>query len=219
MNIYIKSELLEKLPQFHVIAYALDVQVTSSDVIDSYLCEIEDEIRKRYTLEDVLKIPRIKEARDGYKTLGKDPSRYRLAVESLYRRLVKGNQLYRINNVVDAGNAVSIKTIRSVCVADFNQIIGDVTIRIGSSNDIYEGINRGNINVEHIPVYEDDISAFGSTTSDTLRTAVNDQTNQVLIMIICFSEVDLMQNIRTLKEIFSKYAYTTTYTPIEVFRK
>jgi DNA/RNA-binding domain of Phe-tRNA-synthetase-like protein len=219
MKIYINKELWSKLPQFHVVAYALDVQVTSSDVIDSYLTDIEHVITEKYTLEDVLNIPRIKEARDGYKRLGKDPSRYRLAVESLFRRVVKGNQLYRINNVVDAGNAVSLQTMRSVCVADLNQIIGDVTIRIGNASDIYEGINRGILNVENIPVYQDDISAFGSTTSDTNRTAVNELTKKVLVMILCFSEHDIEQNIEILKEVFSKFAHTTTYTPIEIFRK
>ena len=64
-------------------------------------------IKEEYSLEEVLNIPLIKEARDSYKKLGKDPSRYRLAVESLYRRLVKGYGLYRINNVVDAGNILS----------------------------------------------------------------------------------------------------------------
>lgn len=219
MKIVIKEELTRILPKFNVIAYTLDVQVTSSDVIEPYLLELERQIKDQYTLEEVLTIPLIKEARDGYKRLGKDPSRYRLAVESLYRRLVKGNDLYRINNVVDVGNALSIITKRSVCVADAEKIDGDIIIRIGQESDIYEGINRGVLNVTNIPIYEDKIGPFGSTTSDTHRTAITQETKQALVMIICFSDTELEEHASQLQKLFQIYAYSKNIKQIPVFRK
>jgi len=219
MKIRISEELLRKLPDFNVVACVLDVKMKGSEQLEETIHLLEELIRKNHTLESVLSIPKIKQARDAYKKLGKDPSRYRLAVESLYRRIVKNNDLYRINNVVDLGNILSIETMRSVCVADFDLIKGDVRIRVGTALDHYEGINRGVLNVENIPVYEDDDSPFGSTTSDTPRTAVHDKTTSVLIMVICFGEEDMEQDRKRLKELFAAYANTKNPMDIEVIRK
>ena len=184
MNIKIDKSILNILPDFHIIAYSMDVEYKSSDCVEELISSYERKIMEEYSLEDVLDIPLIKEARDSYKKLGKDPSRYRLACESLLRRLVKGNSLYRINNLVDIGNILSIKTRRSVAVLDYDKIVGDVVVRVGKATDIYEGIGRGIINIENIPLYEDEIGPFGSTTSDTPRTMVTESTKKVLLFVV-----------------------------------
>ena len=219
MNVYIERELLNKLPLFNVVAYKMDIEIKSSDVIEEVIKKYESMIKEEYSLEEVLNIPLIKEARDSYKALGKDPSRYRLAVESLYRRLVKGYGLYRINNVVDAGNILSIKLARSTAILDYEKIKGDVTIRIGKETDDYYGIGRGQINVSNIPVYEDVVGPFGSTTSDTERTMITDNTKTILVFVICFSdqELDLAKN-ETIS-IFKTYANATNIEEVKVLKR
>lgn len=219
MKIYIEKTISSVLPDFNVLAMTMDVVEESSDIIDGLIVEVENEIEKKYKLEDVLTIPFIKEARDAYKALGKDPSRYRLACESLLRRIVKGNKLYRINNLVDAGNVLSIECKRSTAVLDLDKIVGDVSIRLGNESDIYEGIGRGIINVSNIPLYCDEVGPFGSPTSDTPRTMVTENTRKILLMIICFSNEKTEENICLAKDIFSKYANATNINEIEVIRK
>ena len=190
----------------------------SSDCVESLISSYESKIMEEYSLEDVLDIPLIKEARDSYKKLGKDPSRYRLACESLLRRLVKGNKLYRINNLVDLGNILSIDTKRSVAVLDYDKIKGDVLIRIGRSDDVYEGIGRGIINIENIPLYEDEIGPFGSTTSDTPRTMVTENTKKILLFIVCFGSSCKEENEGIALELFNKYANAKNVCKINVER-
>ena len=178
MNIKISNSILSQLPLFNIIALSMDVVYEENNSeVENLIIKTEKKISEEYSLEDVLNIPLIKEGRDGYKKLKKDPSRYRLACESLLRRLVKGNNLYRINNLVDVGNILSIECNRSVAVLDYDKIVGDIAIRLGRNDDVYEGIGRGLINVENIPLYEDSISPFGSTTSDTLRILPFTNTN------------------------------------------
>lgn len=172
MKITIKKEIIEILPNFNVYGFTMDVKVEDSSIIDDKIKELETSINENYTLEQVLQIPSIKNARDSYKKLGKDPSRYRLACESLFRRLVKGNGLYRVNNAVDAGNVLSIELAKSTAVLDYDKLQGDIYIRIGTCDDIYYGIGRGLINVTNIPLYVDEVSPFGSPTSDTERTSI-----------------------------------------------
>ncbi|MGD9886654.1 MAG: B3/4 domain-containing protein [Bacilli bacterium] len=216
MIITVDQSLVRILPDFTVIALVMDVSIQNSDEIKGLVTKYEKKIAEEYSLEEVLNIPLIKEGRDGYKKLGKDPSRYRLAVESLYRRIVKGNSLYLINNVVDTGNILSLATMRSVAVLDYHQIQGSVLIRLGRSDDEYYGIGRGLLNVSNIPIYEDEIGPFGSTTSDTLRTSITAHTQTILVFIICFSHSFLDEHKQLAKELFAKYAHGQNIRELDV---
>ncbi|MGD9604797.1 MAG: B3/4 domain-containing protein [Bacilli bacterium] len=218
MMITIDKSILQILPEFSVIALVMDVIVKDSSEIQGLITQYEQKLAEEYSLEEVLNIPLIKEARDAYKKLGKDPSRYRLAVESLFRRIVKGNTLYLINNVVDAGNVLSLETKRSVAVLDYDKIKGDVLIRLGKSTDEYYGIGRGLLNVTDIPVYEDEQGPFGSTTSDTLRTSITESTTTILLFIICFSDTFIEQNKQAAINLFTKYAGGNNIRELDVKR-
>lgn len=219
MNITIKKEVLNILPSFNIHAFTMDVKVEDSKIIENKLQELEKEINEKFILEQVLQIPSIKNARDAYKKLGKDPSRYRLACESLFRRLVKGNGLYRVNNVVDAGNVLSIELAKSTAVLDYNKLQGDIHIRIGTNDDIYYGIGRGLINVSNIPLYVDEVSPFGSPTSDTERTSIDFNTTKILLMVICFDDLDKDIIEELSLKIFKDYAYAQNIEKIEIIKE
>lgn len=205
-NITIERMLKEKIPNYCCGVLSFEIVVAeSNDELKNEMDAVAASV-KSLTLESLLKTPRIHAARSGYKALGKDPSRYRLATESLLRRLIKGNALYFVNNAVDIGNVLSIKTQRSVAVLDESQIKGEIFIRIGG-DEHYEGIGRGVINVKNIPVYCDDIGPFGSPTSDTLRTAVKESTAKILLFIMSFDGTDgLKDDIYLAKELFKQFA-------------
>lgn len=209
MKLIIANDLLKILPEFHVYAYLISFSSCALDKTKEVDVLLED-IYKSYPLEydysNITKDLKLKESRDGYKILGKDPSHTRLASEALLRRVVKGEKLYRLGDVIDLGNVLSLKTKRSVCVVDADKIVGDVKIRIGNKEDNYEGIGRGMINVTSIPVYTDDFGPFGCPTSDTLRTMVTEETKNILVMLICFfSNHDDRQDEKLLIELYEKY--------------
>ncbi len=218
MKITISKELQQLLPEFHVHAYHMQIEVASSEVTEEAIQYYEQKIKEEYSLEDILNIPLIKQGRDGYKTLGKDPSRYRLACESLLRRLVKGYGLYRINNVVDAGNLLSLALFRSTAILDYHKIQGDITIRLGTKDDIYYGIGRGLLNVEAIPLYEDQVSPFGSPTSDTLRTMITPETKEILVMVICFGPSSESEIDQTVINLYATTCHATNIKKILVTR-
>lgn len=182
MRLQISKKLQEVLPSFSVSAYTFrlleknDIDNLSNSITES-LDYFTSLYQSMYKLEDVVNIIKIKETRDGYKALGKDPSHTRPACEALLRRIIRDGKIYRLGDVIDFGNLLSIMLLKSVCVVDLDKISGDILIRIGRSDDEYFGINRGKINVDRMPLYTDDISPFGSPTSDTLRTAITKETN------------------------------------------
>lgn len=207
MKIQISKEIKEITPNFNLGVLISNVEVMEVKEINEIITSIEKEIYNSIDIKDVVNLPIIKDGRDSYKKYGKDPSRYRLATESLIRRLSKGNKLYRINNLVDLGNILSIKTRKSIAVLDFDKIKGNVLIRLGKKTDEYYGIGRGKLNIENIPLYEDDLGPFGSGTSDTERTMITPSTKRILLFIVSFSGITHLESeLEYAKELYSKYA-------------
>lgn len=207
MKITIDKSISDLLPNFNTLAFIMDVEIKeSSDELKGLLKVLEVEVQNMCpTLEDVLKVPLIDEARNAYRTLGKDPSRYKVASESLLRRIVKDRGLYLINNAVDAGNALSIILKRNTAVLDYDKIKGDVIIRKGRTDDLFFGIGRGKLNVSNIPVYVDEVGPFGSSTSDSERTMITNKTKKLLVFVVCFSYTEVDKAIEITKEIYEKY--------------
>lgn len=187
MHITIDQSIRDAWPEFYIGIIEMTVSIYDNKNVTSLIQQYETTISQQYDISDVVTLPIIKDGRDAYKAFGKDPSRYRLATESLFRRVVKGNSLYRINNVVDIGNILSLHTRKSIAVLNKEAIEGDVLIRLGKETDEYWGIGRGKINIDRVPLYEDSIGPFGSTTSDTERTMITERTSEILLFIISFS--------------------------------
>lgn len=205
-QIRLDSQLKEKVPGYCVAVMSFDMSVMpTQESLKEEMNRLEQDIMQQLTLETLLKEPRIAAARAGYKALGKDPSRYRLSCEALLRRLIKGNGLYFVNNAVDIGNVLSARTQRSVAVLDEDKIQGDVLIRIGQ-DEPYEGIGRGAINIENIPVYCDELGPFGTPTSDTPRTRITETTKTILLFITSFNGTDgLLQDVELAKDLFTRF--------------
>ncbi|MBL4639739.1 MAG: hypothetical protein JKY57_04340 [Kordiimonadaceae bacterium] len=127
--------------------------------------------------------PVIAKVRAAFKATGKDPSRYRPSSEALTRRILSGKPLYFVNNVVDAGNLISLMTGIPIGCYDADQIISDITLRVGEEGEIYQGIGKGDINLAGLPLLSDDKGPFGTPFSDSARTSVNEDTEKLKFVI------------------------------------
>lgn len=207
-DIIISQAIKEILPDLTLGCIECDVVI--SEVNSELWREIEEicgEIGHSGELAEVGDQPAIKASRIAYRRCGKDPARYRLSSEALMRRVVKGHQLYRINNVVDLLNLVSLKTGFSIGGYDAEKISGSVIFDIGAKDEPYEAIGRGGLNIEFLPVFRDSISPFGSPTSDSVRTSVTGDTKRFLMIIIGFSgEICTAETLEMSVSLLKKYA-------------
>lgn len=163
-----------------------------------------------YTLDQINKIETIAQTREAYKKCGKDPNRYRPSADSLMRRIVKGNELYRINNVVDILNLVSVLSGFSIGGYDKSCITGKVFLEIGLAGAEYTGIGRGAINIEGLPVLRDNVGIFGSPTSDSEKTMITNGDREIAFVFFDFGFNRLLPNYLNLTaELLRKYTATS----------
>lgn len=142
------------------------------------------QLRQTLDTESLKQQPSIAATRQVYKTLGKDPSRYRPASESLIRRLLQGKNLYQANTLVDLINLASIVHGYSIGGFDASKIAGStLRLGVGKADEPYEGIGRGRLNIEGLPVYRDELGGIGTPTSDNERTKLTLETCELLVLI------------------------------------
>jgi len=127
--------------------------------------------------------PAIAATRELYRRLGKDPSRYRGSPEALLRRSRAGKELYRIHNVVDVVNLVSLRTLLPIGLYDAARVRPPVTLRRGAPGEAYDGIGKEQLNLDGLPVLADAEGPFGSPTSDSRRTSVTAETREVAAVV------------------------------------
>ena len=158
--------------------------------------EIEQRVKEialSLTLDGVYRLPQIEALRGAYRAIGKDPGRYRGSQEALLRRVLQGKGLYRVNNVVDINNLVSLETYHSVGAYDTRRLKPPVTFRIGLPGEMYKGIGKEMINIAELPVFADVAGPFGSPTSDSERAMITEATTEVMLIIIAFGGDDTLE--------------------------
>lgn len=201
-------EFAARVPNCRTLLIEADVcNSETSDVQKSEIAGIAADIAARYEVGDINSIPPVAATRIVYKLCGKDPNRYRPSQEQLMRRIVRGLGLYSVNSLVDAGNALSLLTGCSVGCFDAGKVEGKmITLGIGRPGEPYEGIGRGNLNIEGLPVFRDAVGGIGTPTSDNERTKLSLDTRRLLVTVHLFDPaVDADDVLRLFTDIFTRY--------------
>src|SRR5271156_4418728 len=139
--------------------------------------------QKEFTVESLAEAEPIRAIRALFRSWGMDPSKYRPSSEALLRRVVQGKGLYRVSNVVDIGNLISIETGWPLGCYDRSRIHEPVVLRHGTAGESYEGIGKKTWNLEGRPVLADPAGPFGSPISDSTRSMITASVKDVVIVI------------------------------------
>jgi DNA/RNA-binding domain of Phe-tRNA-synthetase-like protein len=187
MTIIFSDEILTRLSRVRLGIIKTDVlyQIHALE-LETFIDETLETLSKKYTIDQINRIENIAHARKAYRLIGNDPNRYRPSAESLIRRIVKGQGLYRINNIVDVLNFISLQSGISIGGYDSDKINGKISLGVGHSGEPYAGIGRGILNITSLPALRDNSGAFGTPTSDSERTMITDTTKNVLFVFFDF---------------------------------
>lgn len=209
MQVIVTKEIETVCPNF--VGACVEAQVANS----AYCQELWDEInalgekfKQTLTTESLKEISGIAATRKVYRACGKDPSRYRPASEALIRRMLQGKKLYQIDTLVDLVNLASIAYGYSIGGFDADKFEGDtLALGVGKAGEPYEGIGRGMLNIEGLPVYRDAKGGVGTPTSDNERTKMTVGTTHLVVLINGYdgNEEQVRANAEYIQELLKKY--------------
>ena len=209
-HITLSPELHERCPKY--LGAAVYAEVTNTPFSEGLWQEIDAftlELRSTETANSIKQYPAIAATREAYRRCGKDPSRYRPSAEALRRRLLRGLELYRIDTLVDLINLVSLRTGYSIGGFDADKIQGaELCLGIGRAEEPFEGIGRGTLNIEGLPVFRDAQGGIGTPTSDHERTKMDIDTRHILALINGYDgdETRLHEAAEMTRDLLAKYA-------------
>lgn len=188
-DITVSEEIKEKWPRYRGAAVYATVKNTAyNEGLWAEIAQFTEHLRATETTESIKLQQAITATRDAYRACGKDPSRYRPSAEALRRRLLRGMELYQIDTLVDLINLVSLRTGYSIGGFDADKIEGkELCLGIGKHDESFEGIGRGPLNIEYMPVIRDAIGGIGTPTSDHERTKMDINTCHILAIINGYS--------------------------------
>ena len=209
MEIIVSNEIENVCPNF--IGACVEAKVKNSQYCQDLWNEINtlgEECKNKLTIETLKEISGIVATRRIYRICGKDPSRYRPAAEALIRRILQGKTLYQIDTLVDLINLASMKYGYSLGGFDADKFVGNtLELGVGKEGEPYEGIGRGMINIQGLPVYRDGIGGVGTPTSDNERTKITINTNHLLVLINGYdgNEALVRQNAEFVQQLIKRF--------------
>ncbi|MBQ9666262.1 MAG: hypothetical protein IJV33_07310 [Bacteroidaceae bacterium] len=209
MKVIVSKEIEAVCPGFVGACLSADVENSNySQGLWDEIGELSEQYRRTLTTESVKEMSGIAATRKVYRACGKDPSRYRPASEALIRRVLQGKALYQIDTLVDLINLASMAYGYSIGGFDGSKFVGDtLTLGIGKAGEPYEGIGRGMLNIEGLPVYRDEQGGVGTPTSDNERTKIGIDTRRLVVLINGYDgqEERVVANAQFIQELLRKY--------------
>ncbi len=212
IKIIVSDELKHVWPGFQGAAVFANVKNSAyNEQLWKRIEEFTELYRSKYTTDSIKDMPSIQATRQAYKKCGKDPSRYRPSSEALCRRILRGIPLYQIDTLVDLINLASINCGHSIGGFDLDKIQGDeLVLGIGKAGEPYEGIGRGELNIEGMPVYRDAVGGVGTPTSDNERTKITASTTRLLTIMNAYSGKDgLEESVDFMVNLMKEFAGAT----------
>ncbi len=183
--ITIHPEILQKTPGFrfgYLELEDLTVSETPAEFWDEFDMEL-NAVREMLEDSELAKTPFIEGMRKLYRAWRVDPARYRPSAERLLRRVLKKNELFKVNTVVDVCNRISIRHMLPLGLYDREKVVGKMEFRFGKPGQSYLGITGLDITAEDKPVVCDSEGAIGSATTDSRRTAVDEMSKAVVLLV------------------------------------
>jgi DNA/RNA-binding domain of Phe-tRNA-synthetase-like protein len=127
----IQKELFDLLPDLTIgMVVAREVDNTHpSKEIDDLLDQTIEELRRGFIVDKAQDHPRIKPWRAAFSKLGISGSKFPSSIESMARRILKGDPIPKINPLVDLYNSVSLKYLVPMGGHDLDTLEGNIYLR------------------------------------------------------------------------------------------
>jgi lysyl-tRNA synthetase class 2 len=189
MKFIIDTEIFDRFP-------GLKVGIVKGEKVDNHgesdeiarlIREREEEIRSEFDPETLSQHPKIQAWREAYSSFGAKPKKYKSSVESLYRMILKGNDLRPINKIVDLYNYISLKHLVPVGGDDTAKVEGDIRLKIARGDEPFTPLNSEEIVTakEGEVVYTDSKEALCRRWNwrECDKTKMTENTEEILLVV------------------------------------
>ncbi len=190
MKLIINDKMFEKFEGLNI-GVIIAKDINNKGIPEDILKQIKDKekfIRQNYKTETLSEHPKINCWRKAYSIFCGEPKKNKSSIESLYRRILSGEELRHINKLVDIYNLLSIKYMLPIGGEDLDKIEGNIELTFASSNEkpiITLGDKDARPPHENEVIYKDQISAICRRWNwrEADRTKLTEETKNSILVI------------------------------------
>jgi len=145
MQFSIQKELFDLLPDLTIgMVVAMGVNNTHpSKEIDDLLSQSVEEMKKSFVTEKAQDHPRIKPWRTAFSKLGISGSKFPSSIESMSRRILKGDPFPKINPLVDLYNSISLRYLVPMGGHDLDTLQGNIHLQFAEGWEPFTPMGGG----------------------------------------------------------------------------
>jgi DNA/RNA-binding domain of Phe-tRNA-synthetase-like protein len=147
----ISPAVLEKFPHYRgIIVYARGLENRASDEFSSDLLrKAELAARTAFPEGKASEHPHMRAWREAFQAFGVKPSKMLNSSEALISRVLKGNELPRINWLADVYNAISVRHALPIGGEDLDNAVGAQRLEIAAGMENFDTMKDGAPVLEH----------------------------------------------------------------------
>ena len=219
----IQKELFDILPDLTigmVVARGVDNTHPSKE-IDDLLTQAIEEMKKNFIGDKAQDHPRIKPWRTTFSKLGISGSKFPSSIESMARRILKGDPFPKINPLVDLYNSVSLRFLVPMGGHDLDTIQGNIHLQFAEGWEPFTPMGAGETAV--VPkgelVYRDDreVLTRNWVWRQCEKDKATEKTKNIFIPIDVLGEVGREradETILELSQLIPRYLGSTFFSAI-----
>ncbi len=223
MQFSIQKELFDILPHLTIgMVAAVDVDNTRpSGEIETLLSQAIEEMKRNFIVDKAQEHPRIKPWRTAFSKLSISGSKFPSSIESMAKRVLKGDPFPRINPLVDLYNSVSLRYLVPMGGHDLNTIKENIYLKFAEGWEPFTPMGGGETMI--VPkgelVYRDDqeVLTRNWVWRQCEKDKATEKTKNIFIPIDVLGEVGrehAEEIARELSELIPRYLGGTLFSAI-----
>jgi DNA/RNA-binding domain of Phe-tRNA-synthetase-like protein len=223
MQFSIQKELFDILPDLTIgMVMAMGVDNTrSSREIETLLSQAIEEMKRSFIVDKAQEHPRIKPWRTAFSKLSISGSKFSSSIESMAKRILRGDPFPRINPLVDLYNSVSLRYLVPMGGHDLSTIKGNIYLKFAEGWEPFTPMGGGETMI--VPkgelVYRDDqeVLTRNWVWRQCEKDKATEKTKNIFIPIDVLGEVGrehAEEIVRELSELIPRYLGGTLFSDI-----
>jgi lysyl-tRNA synthetase, class I len=185
----ISKAIFERFPQLKVGTLIIE-NYDNSKIDPKFLekiKEVESKIKTELSKEKLSELEEIKTWRAAYSSFGAKPKKYKSSIEALLRRILEGENIPSISNLVNIYNLISIKYKLPLGADDLSLVSSDVSLTFSNGEEEFKAINSDEIKSpgrgEIVYKMGNDILCRRWNWRESDLTKITEKTNKAIIYV------------------------------------
>ena len=182
MQLTIQPSIFTKIPEFKlgILHYNKTIVSASPQMLKGRLQLFQEQLYFELLDKEFTDFKGLAEWQAVWSRLGADPSAKPPALQTLMQEIKEHHYTPSFHSAEDLNTFFSLQYEMPATIYDIDKIAGDITMSIGTEEDGYEGLNNQFNTFDNLLLLSDGYSPFGSPYVDSIRTAVTEETENIL---------------------------------------